>query len=94
MPGNALAAGAFYMGIARTKRFLMDPQDRQLLDKQLRNLHVPPRRDGVVIATIVAVFLGGIVIGSALAKPRELVPNAANPQIASALIDAWSTSPQ
>ena len=69
----------------------MDSQDQELLDKQLRNLHVPPRRDGVVIATIVAVFLGGIIIGGALAKPRELAPSTANPQIASALIDAPSS---
>ena len=47
----------------------MDPQDQELLDKQLRNLHVPPRRDGIVIATIVAVFLGGMMIGGLLAKP-------------------------
>ena len=72
----------------------MDSQDQELLDKQLRNLHVPPRADGVVIATIIAVFFGGIIIGGALAKPRELVPSAANPQIASALIDAPSTSRQ
>ncbi len=68
----------------------MDPQDQELLDKQLRNFHVPPRRNGVVIATIVAVFLGGIIIGGALSKPRELAPSAANPQIASVLIDAPS----
>jgi hypothetical protein len=69
----------------------MDPQDQELLDKQLRNLHVPPRRDGVVIATIVAVFLGGIVIGGLLARPREPAPSAANPQIAAAIIDAASS---
>jgi hypothetical protein len=69
----------------------MDQQDQALLDKQLRNFHIPPRRDGVVIATIVAVFLGGIVIGGALAKPRALAPSAVNPQIASALIDAPSS---
>ena len=69
----------------------MDPQDQELLDKQLRNLHVPPRRDGVVIATIVAVFLGGLIIGGALGKPREMAPNAVNPQIAAALIDPASS---
>ena len=58
------------------KRFLMDPQDQKLLDKQLRYLRVPSRRDGVVIAAIVAVFIGGIIIGGiiiggALAEPRE-----------------------
>jgi hypothetical protein len=86
-----LPASAFYIGIAPTKRFWMDPQDQELLDKQLRNLHVPPRRDGVVIATIVAVFLGGIIIGGALAKPREQAPGAVNPQIASALIGAQAS---
>jgi hypothetical protein len=88
-----LAVGAFPIGIAPAKRFLMERQDQELLDKQLRNFHVPPRRDGVVIATIVAVFLGGIIIGGALAKPRALAPSAANPQIA-ALIDAQSTARQ
>jgi hypothetical protein len=67
----------------------MDPQDQELLGKQLRNLQVPPRRDGIVIAMIVAVFLGGIVIGGALATPRA-APSAVNPQIAS-LIDAASS---
>ena len=69
----------------------MDRQDQELLDKQLRNLHVPPRRDGVVIAAIVAVFLGGIIIGGALARPREPAPSAVNPQIAAAIIDAASS---
>lgn len=69
----------------------MDPQDQELLDKQLRNFHVPPRRDGVVMATIVAVFLGGIIIGGVLAKPHEPAPSAVNPQIASALVDAPSS---
>ena len=89
-----MAVGAFPIGIAPAKRFLMKRQDQELLDKQLRNFHVPPRRNGVVIATIVAVFLGGIIIGGALAKPHELAPSAANPQIASALIDAPSLSRQ
>ena len=71
----------------------MDRQDQALLDKQLRNFHVPPRRDGVVIAAIVAVFLGGIVIGG-LASPREPSPSAVNPQIAAAFIDPASSLPQ
>jgi hypothetical protein len=89
-----LPAGAFHIGIAPAKRFLMDPQDQELLDKQLRNLHVPPRRDGVVMATIVAVFLGGIIIGGVLAKPREPVASAVNPQIAAAFIDLPAATPQ
>jgi hypothetical protein len=72
----------------------MDTQDQELLDKQLRNLHVPPRRDGVVIATIIAVFLGGIIIGGALAVPREPIANMANPQIASVLVGAPATARQ
>jgi hypothetical protein len=71
----------------------MDPQDQELLDKQLRNLNVPPRRDGVVIATIIAMFLGGIIIG-ALAERREPTANAANPQIASVLLGAPATTRQ
>jgi hypothetical protein len=71
--------------------FWMDPQDQELLDKQLRNLHVPPRRDGIVIATIVVVFVGGIIIGGALARPRESTPSPVNPQIAAALIGAPSS---
>ena len=72
----------------------MDPQDQELLDKQLRNLHVPPRRDDVVVTTIIAVFLGGIIIGGALAVPRQPTPNTANPQIASVLVGVPATARQ
>ena len=78
-----MPARAFYIGIATAKRFQMDPQDQKLLDKQLRNLYVPPRRDGVVIATIVAVFLGGVIIGGALAEPHKVTQTASNEPIAS-----------
>lgn len=94
MPGTHYPPARYIWALHRRRDFRMDPQDQELLDKQLRNLHVPPRRNGVVIATIVAVFLGGIIIGGALSKPRQLVPSAVNPQIASALIDAPSTSRQ
>ena len=57
----------------------MDPHDQELLDKQLRYLHVPPRRDGIVIATIVAVFLVGIIIGGALVNPHESSPSRRQP---------------
>jgi hypothetical protein len=91
MPGTHCPAARSISALPRQRDFWMDPQDQALLDKQLRNLHVPQRRDGVVIATIVAVFLGGIVIGGALggalARPREPAPSAVNPQIAAALID-------
>lgn len=65
---------AFYIGIATAKRFQMNAQDRELLDKQMRNLHVSPRRDGVVIAAIVAMFFGGIIIGSLLTEPPKTEP--------------------
>jgi hypothetical protein len=94
MPGTHCPPARSLLVLHRRRDFRMDPQDQELLDKQLRNFHVPPRRNGVVIATIVAVFLGGIIIGGALTKPRQLVPSAVNPQIASALIDAPSTSRQ
>jgi hypothetical protein len=61
----------------------MDLQDQELLDRQLRHLHVPPRRDGVVMAAILAVFFGGILVGSLLAEPPEATRTAANETIAS-----------
>jgi hypothetical protein len=91
MPGTHRPPARSLLVLHQRRDFGMDPQDQELLDKQLRNLHVPPRRNGVVIATIVAAFLGGIIIGGVLAKPHQLAPSAANPQIASALIDAPST---
>jgi hypothetical protein len=86
MPGTHSSPARSIYGTGE-EIFWMDSQDQELLDKQLRNLHVPPRRDGVVIATIVAVFLGGIIIGGALTRPREPATSAVNPQIAAALID-------
>jgi hypothetical protein len=56
----------------------MDPQDQELLDKQLQNLYVPPRRDGVVIVAILTVFLGGMIIGDLLSEPSEPTRTAAN----------------
>jgi hypothetical protein len=91
MPGTLGPPARSPSALQWQRDFWMDPQDQELLDRQLRNLHVPPRRDGVVIAAIVAVFLGGIIIGGALARPREPAPSAVNPQIAAAIIDAASS---
>ena len=72
----------------------MDPQDQELLDKQLRNLYVPPRRDGVVIVAILAVFFGGILVGGLLAEPLEAMRTAANEPIASVQNGASPTTQQ
>lgn len=44
----------------------MNQSDQELLDKQLRGLYPPSRRDGMLIMTIVAVFFGGLVLGGLL----------------------------
>jgi hypothetical protein len=72
----------------------MDLHDQELLDRQLRNLHVPPRRDGVVIAAILAVFFGGILVGSLLSEPLEPTRTAANEPIASVPNGASATTQQ
>jgi hypothetical protein len=55
----------------------MDSQDHALLDKQLRSLHIPPRRDGLLVATTLAVFLGGIIVGAVLIKTQPAAPTPA-----------------
>ncbi len=72
----------------------MNPQDRELLDKQLRNLHVAPRRDGVVIAAILAMFFGGIIVGGLLTEPHKATQAASNQLIASVLNGAPATTQQ
>jgi hypothetical protein len=54
----------------------MNQCDVELLDKQLRNLHMPPRHDGLMVLAIVAVFVGGIMIGNMLSRPHALVHTA------------------
>jgi len=41
----------------------MDRRDRELLEKQLRPLTMPPRSDGVLVLATLAVFFGGMAIG-------------------------------
>ena len=72
----------------------MNPQDRELLDKQLRNLHVSPRRDGVVIVVILAMFFGGIIVGGLLTEPHNATQTAFNEPIASVLNGASTTTRQ
>jgi len=42
----------------------MTRRDQELLDRQLRGLRLPPRRNGTMMLAIVAVFLAGIGLGS------------------------------
>jgi hypothetical protein len=44
----------------------MNRHDQELLDKQLRALPVAPRNDGVMILTLIAVFLSGMTVGGFL----------------------------
>ena len=73
----------------------MNPQDQELLDKQLRSLHVAPRRDGVVIAAILAMFFGGMIVGGLLTEPHKATQTASsNELIASVLSGAPATTQQ
>jgi hypothetical protein len=42
----------------------MTRRDQELLDRQLRGLCIPQRRDGTMILAIVAIFLAGIFLGN------------------------------
>lgn len=42
----------------------MTRRDQELLDRQLRGLCIPQRRDGTMILAIVAIFLAGVVLGN------------------------------
>jgi hypothetical protein len=42
----------------------MTRRDQELLDRQLRGLHIRPRHDGTMILAIVAVFVAGIYLGN------------------------------
>jgi hypothetical protein len=44
----------------------MNRRDRELLQKQLRNVSAPPRNDGALMLAVVAVFLAGMTAGSFL----------------------------
>jgi len=51
----------------------MTPRDQELLERQLRGLCIPPRRDGAMILVIVAIFLAGIFLGSLRSGTRDPV---------------------
>ena len=45
----------------------MDQRDQELLDKQMRAISPALRRDGVIIVTVLMVFLAGMTVGGLLA---------------------------
>ena len=56
----------------------MEQHDWELLDKQVRG-HRPPRNDGLIVLTVVAVFFGGMLLGGLLVpRERELMRIASN----------------
>jgi hypothetical protein len=44
----------------------MNRRDKELLDKQLHAIYVPPRNDGVLMLAVLAVFFAGIALGGFL----------------------------
>jgi hypothetical protein len=51
----------------------MTRRDQELLDRQLRGLCIPQRRDGTMILAIVVIFLAGICLGNLRSEARETV---------------------
>ncbi len=52
----------------------MDRRDQELLNKQFRWLRHSRRNDGVLIMAIAGIFVGGVVLGSAVFGARDNVP--------------------
>jgi len=50
----------------------MNRRDQELLDKQMRRL-TPPRNEGAIAVMLVAMFLVGMTLGSAL-SPHKSAP--------------------
>ncbi len=49
----------------------MDRRDQELLDKQLGRIAPTPRRDGVIVLVMLAVFVAGLTFGDLLARPAK-----------------------
>ncbi|HTC04819.1 MAG TPA: hypothetical protein VK749_15550 [Xanthobacteraceae bacterium] len=71
----------------------MTRRDQELLDRQLRGLHIQPRHDGTMMLAIAAIFLAGIFLGNLRSAAGETAhlstietalsaPDAANPTLA------------
>ena len=64
----------------------MDQRDRELLDKQLRQLQPAPRQESAMIAVLVGVFLVGVTFGGLMfssSEPVRIASNDAGPAAAS-----------
>jgi hypothetical protein len=55
----------------RSEEIVMTRRDQELLDRQLRGLHIQPRHDGTMMLAIVAIFLAGILLGSLRSEAGE-----------------------
>jgi hypothetical protein len=49
----------------------MDQRDRELLEKQLRQLNVPSRHEGTAILMLVCMFLAGVTLGGIWFGPQN-----------------------
>jgi hypothetical protein len=49
----------------------MTRHDQELLDRQLRHLHIPQRHDGVLMLAMTALFLAGLFLGNWHATATE-----------------------
>jgi hypothetical protein len=58
---------------SRSEEIDMTRRDQELLDRQLRGLCIPQRRDGTMILAIVAIFLAGIFLGNLRSQAGEPV---------------------
>jgi hypothetical protein len=74
----------------RSEEVDMTRRDQELLDRQLRGLCIPERRDGTMILAIVVIFLAGIFLGNLRSEAREPVHFNT---IATALSAASGTNP-
>jgi hypothetical protein len=70
---------SFIENIINAGDFAMDQRDLELLDKQMRAINRAPRRDGVIIVTVLMVFIAGMTLGSLLAgsanEPTRVAAN-------------------
>jgi hypothetical protein len=56
---------------SRSQEVDMTRRDQELLDRQLRGLHIPERHDGTMILAIVMIFLVGLFLGNLRSEAGE-----------------------